>query len=62
MKEAEELQTWSSFDYNYFLWAPPGGLMVKNLPANAGNAGSILGSGRSPWRRKWQPGGLQSVR
>ena len=24
--------------------------MVKNLPANAGDMGSIL-----PWRRKWQP-------
>ena len=32
--------------------------MVKNLPANAGNvrdSGSIPGSGRRPWRRKWQP-------
>ena len=31
--------------------------MVKNLPANAGDAGeagSIPRSGRS-WRRKWQP-------
>ena len=26
----------------------PGGSMVKNLPANAGDAGSIPGSGRSP--------------
>ena len=26
--------------------------MVKNLPANAGDMGSIPGSGRSP--RKWQ--------
>ena len=26
--------------------------MVKNLPANAGDVGSIPGSGRSP--RKWQ--------
>ena len=26
----------------------PGGSMVKNLPANAGDAGSILGLGRSP--------------
>ena len=26
----------------------PGGLVVKNLPANAGNTGSILGQGRSP--------------
>ena len=32
--------------------------MVKNLPANAGNARDaslIPGSGRFPWRRKWQP-------
>ena len=27
---------------------PGGGLVVKNLPANAGNTGSILGQGRSP--------------
>ena len=33
-------------------------LVVKNLPANAGDirdTGSIPGSGRSPWRRAWQP-------
>ena len=33
-------------------------LVVKNLPANAGNirdVGSIPGSGRSPWKRAWQP-------
>ena len=32
--------------------------MIKNLAANAGDlrdAGSIPGSGRFPWRRKWQP-------
>ena len=29
--------------------------MVKNPPANAGNVCSIPGSGRFPWRRKWQP-------
>ena len=32
--------------------------VVKNPPANAGdarNVGLILGLGRSPWRRKWQP-------
>ena len=32
--------------------------MVKNLPANARNAGDtglIPGSGKIPWRRKWQP-------
>ena len=33
-------------------------LAVKNPPANAGDArdaGLIPGSGRSPWRMKWQP-------
>ena len=32
--------------------------MVNNLPDNAGDArdaGSVPGSGRFPWRRKWQP-------
>ena len=36
----------------------PGGTVVKNLPANAGDTGdvgSIPGSGKIPWRRKWQP-------
>ena len=31
--------------------------MVKNLPGNSGDAedpGLIPGSGRFPWRRKWQ--------
>ena len=28
--------------------------MVKSLPANAGDVGSIPGSGRFPRRRKWQ--------
>ena len=32
-----------------------GGLVVKNLPANAGNAGSIPGLGRFPWSRERQP-------
>ena len=35
----------------YILWGFPGGSVVKNLPANAGDAGdvgSISGSGRSP--------------
>jgi len=33
-------------------------LVVKNLPANAGDLrdeDSIPGLGRSPWSRKWQP-------
>ena len=31
-----------------FSWGFPGGSVVKNLPAKAGNMGSIPGSGRSP--------------
>ena len=32
----------------------PGGSVVKNLPENAGDMGSITGWGRSPKiRRKW---------
>ena len=33
----------------------PGGSAVKNPCANAGDAGSIPGSGRVPWRRKREP-------
>ena len=54
----------------------PGGSVVKNLPANAGDAGSISGSERSlekamaiyssilAWESPWieEPGRLQSVR
>ena len=55
----------------------PGGSAVKNLPAKAGDMGSIPESGRSPGVEKWQPtpvfllgntpfteepGGLQSMR
>ena len=53
----------------------PGGSVAKNLPANAGDVGSILGSGRSPeeemtaypsilaWKIPWteEPSGLQSM-
>ena len=53
----------------------PGGSAVKNLPANAGDVGSIPGSGRSPekemaahssihtWKITWteEPGGLRSM-
>ena len=31
-----------------YIWDLPSGSVVKNPPANAGDAGSILGSGRSP--------------
>ena len=40
------------------MWVFPGGSVVKNPPANAGDvrdSGSIPGLGRLPWRRKWQP-------
>ena len=33
----------------------PGGSMVKNLPAYAGDAGSSLGSGRSPGEGNCHP-------
>ena len=53
----------------------PGGSVVKNPSANAGDVGSIPGSGRSlekemathssisPWEIPWreEPGGLQSM-
>ena len=32
----------------------PGGSVVKNLPANAGDVGSIPGFGKIRWRTKWQ--------
>ena len=33
----------------------PSGAVVKNPPVNARDTGSITGSERFPWRRKWQP-------
>ena len=33
----------------------PGDSVVKNLPTNTGDTSLIPGSGRFPWRRKWQP-------
>ena len=41
-----------------FSWASQVALVVKKLPANAGDvreAGLIPGIGRIPWRRAWQP-------
>ena len=29
--------------------------MEENMPTNAGDMDSIPGSGKFPWRRKWQP-------
>ena len=34
---------------------PPGPMVKKSTSANVGNAGLILGGGKTPWRRKWQP-------
>ena len=33
----------------------PGGSEVKASACNVEDLGSIPGSGRFPWRRKWQP-------
>ena len=33
----------------------PGGAMVKNLPANAGDMGFNPWVRKIPWRGKWQP-------
>ena len=40
--------------YNNLFWDFPGGAVVKNPPANAGDAGSSPGPGRShmPWSNK----------
>jgi len=57
------------------LWGFPGGTVVKNPPANAGDASLILGqedllekematcSSTLPWKISWteEPGGLQSM-
>ena len=32
----------------------PGGSVVRNLPAKAGDVGLIPDVGKIPWRRKWQ--------
>ena len=47
---------------NTLTWLVHSSSMVKNLPANAGDTGLIPGSGRSPWRRKWQPLQYSSLR
>ena len=38
----------------FYVMGYPHGSVIKNYPPSAGDAGSISGSGRSPWRRKWQ--------
>ena len=41
--------------YLFFYLDSPGGLVVKNLPANAGDAGLISESGRSPGKGNGNP-------
>ena len=43
------------FSIENILLGFPGGSVVKNLPANAGDAGSIPGSGRSPGEGNGNP-------
>ena len=38
-----------------YKWGFPDGSVVKNVPANAGDAGSIPGSGRSPGEENGNP-------
>ena len=56
----------------YLVPTHTGGSVIKNPPANAGDTGSVPGSGRSPgegngnllaWRIPWteEPGRLQSM-
>ena len=63
------------FTCGYLILSFPGGSVVKNSPASAGDIGSIPGSGRSPgkgmvthpsilvWEISWteKPGGLQPM-
>ena len=43
------------FQKNIYFIGFPGSLDGKASAYNAGDPGSIPGSGRSPWRRQWQP-------
>ena len=58
----EEFNFQGSLCYQKLLWGFPGGTVVENLPANAGDAGSSPGLGRSEERRvgkecrsRWSP-------
>ena len=67
--------SFSSFEHHTCGWASQVALVVKNAPANAGDASSISGSGRFPgkgmathssvltWRSPWteEPRGLPSM-
>ena len=45
------LRVWQQSYERPLAWGFPGGPLIKNLPANAGDKGSIPGAGRShmPW-------------
>ena len=45
----------SSIAFFFLIKVTPGGSLVTNLPADAGNAGSIPGSGRSPGEGNGNP-------
>ena len=44
-----------SVPINVYLWGFPGGSMIKNLPANAGDVGLISGFRRSPGEGNGNP-------
>ena len=46
---------WSDIWYSILSWDFPGGTVVKNLLANAGDTGSIPESGRSPGEGNGDP-------
>ena len=52
--QPEATQGWYNFG-KYLSLSTKVALVVKNLPANAGDVGSIPRSGKVPWRRAWQP-------
>ena len=43
--EAKETEREKRIQERMYIWDFPGGLVVKNLPSNAGDAGSIPGGG-----------------
>ncbi|CAN0531103.1 unnamed protein product [Rangifer tarandus platyrhynchus] len=49
------IYTYVKYTYIYLCEGFPGGLVVKNLPANAGDTGLIPGSGRSPGEGNGNP-------
>ena len=45
----------------YYLWGLPGGSVVKNPPADAGEEGLIYASGRSPGGRNGKSQGQRNL-